>query len=182
MYNTLNGRTGELVHVSVNRVAEITRDAIRMESRTLGGDLVAQVMRTRGFNLTSVEAADFTQRARPHYPNYAFPLQVGKTWRQEVDLRSTRALGNQVLATLEGRVAGWETVTVPAGNFRALKIVLRGWYQASSLDGAWNGRIEDTLWYAPEVRNAVRYEYRDTSGVAPFSHDIHELVRYWLAP
>ena len=111
MYNTLNGWTGELSYVSVNNVADIARDAIRMESRTLAGELTAKVTRTPGFNLMRIEAANFTQRATPHYPNYAFPLHVGKTWKQSVDLGNTQALGNEVKASLEGRVVGWETVT-----------------------------------------------------------------------
>ena len=41
------------------------------------------------------------------------------------------------------------------------------------------GRIEDTLWYSPGVRNAVRYEYKDTLGTARNTHEIQELVRFW---
>ena len=113
---------------------------------------------------------------------FVFPLEVGKTWQRDVEFSNTQTPDKQVNARLEGRVVGWESVTVPAGTFRALKIVVSGWYRASSLDGQWRGRIEDTLWYAPEVRNAVRYEYKDTLEVAPHSHEVHELVRYWLAP
>jgi hypothetical protein len=182
MYNTLNGWTGELDYVSVNTVKEIAKDGILMESTPLSGEPVSKVRRTRDFNLVSIDAPGFTQRALPYYPNYAFPLEVGKTWQSEVDLNSTKLPDKRVKARLEGKVIGWESVTVPAGTFRALKIVVTGWYRASSLDGSWGGRIEDALWYAPEVRNAVRYEYRDTLETAPYSVEIHELVRYWLAP
>ena len=182
MYNTLNGWNAELDYVSVNSVKEIAKDGILMESTPLGMDSVSKVRRTLDFNLVSIDAPGFTQRALPYYPNYEFPLEVGKTWQRDVDLNSTKTPDKRVKARLEGKVVGWESVTVPAGTFRALKIVVSGWYRASNLDGSWGGRIEDVLWYAPEVRNAVRYEYRDTVETAPYSAEIHELVRYWLVP
>jgi hypothetical protein len=109
-------------------------------------------------------------------------LQVGKTWKQEVDFADTRQPGNKFRAKLEGRVVGWESVTVPAGNFLALKIEVKGWYSAPNTGGSWSGWIEDALWYAPEVRNAVRYEYMDTTDNQRYNHEVHELVRYWLVP
>jgi hypothetical protein len=77
---------------------------------------------------------------------------------------------------------GFESVTVPAGTFFALKIELVGPYRARNSEGSWTGRIEDTLWYSPQVRNAVRYEYKDTTGTSPYNHEIHELVDFWLVP
>ena len=84
-------------------------------------------------------------------------------------------------AKLSGKVVGWESVTVPAGTFRALRIELRGTYVADVSGSIVTGTIEDTLWYSPEVRNAVRAEYKDTYGPGTvYNHDIHELVRYWV--
>ena len=88
----------------------------------------------------------------------------------------------EVRAELEARVVGYESVTVPAGTFQALKIVMTGPYRGRNPEFNWLGRIEDTLWYSPIVRNAVRYEYRDTVGTGTHNHEIHELVRFWLAP
>lgn len=185
MYNKLDGWNGALESVSVNTIREISADGIFLESASLDGSHISRILRTRDFNLVRIEAPGFTQTTLPYYPNFVFPLQIGKTWRRAVEFASTAQPGKKVRAELEGRVIGWDSVTVPAGNFLALKIELKGWYSASTTfaDGDWSGRIEDALWYAPEVRNAVRYEYRDTAGDGwPYNHEIHELVRYWLVP
>lgn len=182
MYNTHNGWTGNLDYVSVNTVKEISKQGIVMESASLDRNIVFTVRRTRDFNLISIEAPHFTQRARPYYPNFVFPLEVGKTWKRDVELLNSKDPDKEVRAKLEGKVVGWESVTVPAGTFRALKIVVTGYYQGTTNSGSWTGRIEDALWYAPEVRNAVRYEYTDTVGVERYNHEVHELVRYWRLP
>ncbi len=182
MYNKLDGWTRRLEYVSINTVREIGAGGISMESTAPDGRHLAKIRRTSDFNLVRIEAVGFTQTALPYYPNFAFPLQIGKTWRRDVELANTSTPGKTVHAQLEGRVVGWETVTVPAGNFLALKIEVKGWYRGESTEGTWTGKIEDALWYAPEVRNAVRYEYQDTVGNSLYNHEIHELVRYWLVP
>ena len=127
-----------------------------------------------------IDAPGFKSSTLPYYPSYSFPLQVGKTWKRKVELSNSKASDTTVSAELESRVAGWEMVTVPAGLFLVLRIETKGRYKGSNYDGSWYGEIEDTLWYSPEVRNAVRYEYKDTSGTTPYNHEIHELARYWL--
>jgi hypothetical protein len=182
IYNTLNGQTGVLEHVSLNVIRKIDEKAILIESSNLDGSSVSKILRTPDFNFVRLEAPTFTRTASPYYPNYAFPLRIGKTWKSAVVLENSNQPGKQVRAELEAKVIGWESVTVPAGNFLALKIELDGWYQGTSIEGNWTGRIVEALWYAPAVRNAVRYEYRDTVDVSNYSHEVHELVRYWLAP
>ncbi len=182
IYNTLNGQNGVLEYASLNVIRKLDDKEIRMESSNLDGSNVSRILRTPGFNLVRLDAPTFTRTASPYYPNYAFPLRIGKTWKSSVVLENSNQAGKQIRAELEGKVTGWDSVTVPAGNFLALRIELSGWYQGTSIEGNWMGRIEEVLWYAPEVRNAVRYEYRDTVDASSYSHEIHELVRYWLAP
>jgi hypothetical protein len=182
IYNKVNGWNGVLEDISVVRVNRISAEGIFMEATGLDGGNPARIQRTPGFNLVRIEAPQFTKTTLPYYPNFSFPLWVGKTWKGSVAFASTDQPGKEVHAELEARVVGFESVTVPAGTFFALKIVLGGPYRAQNLEGNWTGRIEDTLWYAPQVRNAVRYEYRDTTGSSLYNHEIHELVNYWLVP
>jgi hypothetical protein len=51
-------------------------------------------------------------------------------------------------------VRGWERVTVPAGNFTALRIDLAIDWRDSDNAAAW-GNSAESFWYAAEVRNAV---------------------------
>jgi hypothetical protein len=183
IFNKIDGWKGSLEAVSVNVVKQSDRSGIVMESSSLDGSSVAKVLRSTAFNLVRIEAPGFTQKAEPFYPNYSFPLYVGKTWTGKVALSNTRELGTEVIAELQGKAVGWEMVTVPAGTFLALKLNMKGNYAATGISGNWNGTIQDTLWYAPEVRNAVRYEYIDfTGGTSRYNHEIHELVRFWSGP
>jgi hypothetical protein len=182
IYNKVNGWNGELEDVSVVRVKRISAEGIFMEATGLDGGNLARIQRTPDFNLVRIEAPQFTKTTLPFYPNFSFPLWVGKTWKGKVAFEGTDQPGKEVKAELEARVVGFESVTVPAGTFFAVKIVLAGPYRAQNLEANWTGRIEDTLWYAPQVRNAVRYEYRDTTGTSRYNHEIHELVDYWLVP
>lgn len=184
MFNKINARSQELEDISVNTVKAITGRGIVMESTALDGSGASKIQRTRDFNLVRIEAPNFVQQTLPHYPNFSFPLWVGKTWKGKVEFLDSRDPLKTVSARLVARVVGWESVTVPAGNFMALKIVMTGEYSGVGHDFGWPlyGDVEDTLWYAPEVRNAVRYEYRDTANGAVYNHEVQELVRYWLTP
>lgn len=179
IYNKIDGAKGTLDYVSVNTVVKVERDSIEMSSTSLDGRNVAKIFRTSEFNLVRIDSPGYRSSALPYYPSYSFPLQVGKTWKRKVELANSAKSDTTVKAELESRVAGWEMVTVPAGNFLALRIETKGTYRGSNFDGAWYGEIEDTLWYSPDARNAVRYVYKDTSGGTPYNHEIHELVRYW---
>jgi hypothetical protein len=182
IYNKIEGWNKVLEDISVVRVTRVAAEGIFMEAAGLDGSNPARIQRTPDFNLVRIEAPQFTKTTLPFYPNFSFPLWVGKTWKGKVAFESTDQPGKEVLAELEARVVGFESVTVPAGTFFALKIEIGGPYLAKNLEYNWVGRIEDTLWYAPQVRNAVRYEYKDTVGISPYNHEIHELVNYWLVP
>ncbi len=96
-----------------------------------------------------------------HLP-LSFPLQVGKTWSFNYRIHSQP--GRLITINQNAIVEGWEFVTVPAGSFRALKVVHRGRYSAKEGFYDWSGRIEETYWYAPEAMRVVKMEYRDTKG------------------
>ena len=182
IFNKVNGWNGALEEVSLVRVTHVDSGGILMEAGGLDGSQPARIERTAGFNLVRIEAPQFSKTTLPFYPNFSFPLWVGKTWKGQVAFESSDQPGKEVHAELSARVVGFESVTVPAGTFFALKIEMSGPYRARNVEYNWTGRIEDTLWYAPQVRNAVRYEYKDTSGTSPYNHEIHELVNFWLVP
>lgn len=89
-----------------------------------------------------------------------FPLQPGKRWTFSYGYHPAAGRATQVEQTAE--VIGWEYISVPAGGFRALKVVHRGRYRATEGIYTWNGNIFETYWYAPEAGRVVKMEYRDT--------------------
>lgn len=72
-----------------------------------------------------------------------------------------------------GRITGREKVTVPAGEFNAIKILIEeNWWPASSgvtnaTLGRMNGGRTLTVWYAPEIKRAVKFASRITVGDVP---------------
>ena len=66
------------------------------------------------------------------------------------------------------RVAGEETVTVPAGTFSATKIVIeQSWRPTFAGSGAGAGARVLTVWYAAEPRRAIKYSSRLSFGESP---------------
>lgn len=87
----------------------------------------------------------------PYGGQFAWPLEVGKTWRAEfywVD----HVINPEWAGPLweEWAVVAWEEVTVPAGTFMAYKIMRTG--------TSWETTSEDAnvVWYAPEFGGAVK--------------------------
>lgn len=54
--------------------------------------------------------------------DYPWPLQVGKTWSAQHTV-TLYPSGNKVPLKIDGKVESWGDVTVPAGTFKAFKVV-----------------------------------------------------------
>jgi hypothetical protein len=77
----------------------------------------------------------------------------------------------------------WEQVTVPAGTFDVVKISLRGSFEVNSPEISGGGTINDIIWYAPLVGQAVRKDLERRVISAPHrgAEDLarHELRERW---
>ena len=105
----------------------------------------------------------FDPKADGRHVPLLFPLYPGKRW--SFRYRYPTASGTGSLKIEQAAVVeGWEEVRVPAGTFRALKVVHTGRYWASEQMYSWSGAIHETYWYAPVAKRVVRMEYRDTTG------------------
>lgn len=84
---------------------------------------------------------------KPAVDFFDYPLYPGKTWSQHYQWKEVAGTvwGN---GTCEGKVVGWETVTVPAGTFKALRVdvITRGV----------NFDYDLTYWYSPDVSRFVK--------------------------
>ena len=112
-------------------------------------------------------------------PLLRFPAKPGDRYAGDYVARNDRR-GSHIEHRRDMRVAGWETVTVPAGTFRALRIEANGSY--STLWGGYssNGTVEVTFWYVPEVRRWVKYVWKDSHRSGNRYTD--ELITFKLMP
>lgn len=83
-----------------------------------------------------------------------FPLAEGKAWSQRV-IRTDAATGERREMRVTGRVRGWETVKVPAGEFKALKVE-RTMYLGDYDSFRGITQRTETEWYAPDIRGAAK--------------------------
>lgn len=106
---------------------------------------------------------------------YDFPLYPGKTW-QRTTTETNRDTGAVRIHTITGRVENWESVTVPAGTFHGLRVVL----ETALLDQTTGERVvgSDTSWSVPAVRRSVQSITTGNGG----SRRALQLLRYSLAP
>ena len=131
---------------------------------------------TQGVSIFSPYLIDFTDLPR------GAPL--GDVTIQEPSCRSTHA------CVARARVVGTESVTVPAGTFNAVRILVdQSWRPGPSASALGqhgmamaNGGRTLTIWYAPEVKRAVKFSSRHGVGDTPpvETHFDLELVGYQL--
>lgn len=111
---------------------------------------------------------------RPHSGLFRFPLRTGDKHEVSYELRRPRVNTAESATTGTVTVVGWETVEVPAGKFRAIKLELDTMIRPS--DGARAYRRHVFFWYAPEVRRWVKLQ-----GTTPKSSFSEELLAYKLS-
>jgi hypothetical protein len=119
-----------------------------------------------------------------------FPLEPGKSWHQELAVKDS-VNGKSTAWKVDGKVAGWERVKVPAGEFDAIKIVRQ--IDISDADSpGFETRRSEVDWYAPAAKSIVRHEeseqyYQSSQNrLTPGNRIVRELVTYtvrdWTAP
>lgn len=155
---TVTSTSGKVVLSSLNL------DNKRAKARSLYFDREWNLIGSRSPNDSGRDYA-------PPLKYYDFPLYPGKTWQQtttETDIKT----GAIRLHTVSGVVKGWETVSVPAGTFRGIRVEL----ETELYDPSTGDRIPgtDTSWYVPEVRRSVK---SDTTGKGG-SQRVIELLWY----
>ena len=115
----------------------------------------------------------------PHTGLLRFPLRVGDSYRTQFEAAILKKSG-RASNDRQVKVVGWEEVEVPAGKFRALKIVAEGSFQR--LDNASSGTSRNVIWYVPEVRRWVKMvgENRPIGRGGRGEHTGEELLDYEL--
>ena len=89
-----------------------------------------------------------------------FPLEVGKRWSFSDDyVIHDPSFGDlKGYADFDAVVTGYEKVKVPAGEFEAFKIELKGKWLSPQTPGP--GETDWTCWYAPAARAIVKKDRR----------------------
>lgn len=125
-----------------------------------------------------------TDRFDPALIRYKYPLTTGETWNQAVrDLNKPAGPYGSIQRRVT--VAGYESVSTPAGKFSAIKLQI---FMRLDDETFWRFPTECNylVWYAPAVGAMVRAEqrsqYRERGGMSSFTvpgqYATLELVSY----
>jgi hypothetical protein len=90
----------------------------------------------------------------PAFQLMPFPLVEGKSWSQKV-IRTDPFTKEKREMLVMGKVRGWETIRVPAGEFKALKVE-RTMYLGDYDTFRGITQRTETEWYAPDIRGAAK--------------------------
>ncbi len=111
----------------------------------------------KNLNLLESHRNDQSTFYKPSWTIYQYPLRVGGKYDVSFSHNRPDGFDNDFSATV--KVVGWETVTVPAGTFKALKIEMYGYWTHSLGVMAGSGRADfkGIWWFVPEVKRHVLY-------------------------
>lgn len=126
----------------------------------------------RSWNLINNERG----RLDPFLPQFRFPLRVGAGWTQayqDIDIRTGDAKPCVAIVKAEAM----ESVTVPAGTFATVRIVVDLGIQKNAADGT---SFQDTMtiWYAKDANRLVRSEHQRFADGKLSAKTTQELIHY----
>lgn len=145
-----------------------TRGTVEYRVRAISGDVVTVDVLDRSGQRTELYALDGNWLERPatnmqtfrYHPEYRaldFPLFAGKRWKADAAAIDP-ANGRSFPVRIEGHVAGWKKVRVPAGEFDALEVHRTVYLNYFELGVRAQSIINETDWYAPSLHRVVRRE------------------------
>jgi len=91
----------------------------------------------------------------PPLKYFEFPLSPGKNW-QQTSTETNIKTGTIRKHKISGVVGDWEDITVPAGTFHAIKVILNT-EVVNPVTGEKNTGT-DISWYAPDVKRSIKSE------------------------
>jgi hypothetical protein len=118
----------------------------------------------------------------PHSGTFKFPLRADASWKSISHLRLPRRGFFEVRYERTASIAGYEDIEVPAGKFRALKVIVEGRWERLDV-AAMRGRAIPTsggmytaVWYVPEVKRWVKVVHEESAVVGSIIRREDELV------
>jgi serine/threonine protein kinase len=113
----------------------------------------------------------------PPIKYFEFPLYSGKTWQQSSVEKNIKT-GDKREHTLTGVVGGWESVTVLAGTFQAIKVTI----ESELLDYATGEKSTgtDVSRYVPELRRSVKSQTTSRNSQGIEERQQIQLIQYAL--
>ena len=151
VYSKTNNLTKQVEWTYQSRVIGVSADGYRIESKRLDKDAPLD---SPQYDL------DWNRVGGVYSPprrDYSFPLAVGKTWETKYSWVTNDQRG-EITYSGAVKVVGWESITVAAGSFQALRLEFEVPWRIGG-DGR-TGQDVVIIWYVPEVKRFVKSHFR----------------------
>lgn len=102
-----------------------------------------------------------------------FPLEVGKSY--PVFQKWLNSQGSRGTSDLKAKVTAFEKIKFNNGEIDSYRVDLAGWWNNS---GGGSGKMEISAWYAPAIKQIVRWEHKDFSAGFLSNHTITSVVEF----
>lgn len=86
-YDTIDGWRRSKQYTSVWVVTQVDDKGIHTEAKRTDNGQVSKSIHDRNWNRLEREQSQGRDIAEPYFPAFSFPLEVGKTWEQEVTFK-----------------------------------------------------------------------------------------------
>jgi len=141
-----------------------------------------QYLYNKDFNLLEAHSKERDTFYKPFWPTYKYPMRVGDKYKVEFSHNRDDGHDNDYTATI--RVVGWETITVPAGTFKALRVEMTGYWTHPIKDSfpPRDGRADfkEIHWFAPEVKmRSVLYLWESWWGTRGGSRERYKSLKLY---
>ena len=156
-------RTDRVERVEDKRVGESIWRVVAADDKTYEIEAIVKIQGSANAPVKLVYSRDGgwlqfgNTRYDPAQTNLSFPLQPGKEWGGRYKYPSSQT-SETVDAQMDAKALDWESVTVPAGTFKALKIAYTGRWGMMRGPYRIGGEFVRTGWYVPEIRQFARWE------------------------
>lgn len=152
---------------------KLTVSATNLKSKTSKPRLLEF---TTDWNLISSRNTDGSgSNFMPPVKYFDFPLYPGKTWRDktmEANIKTGATRQHVITAT----VGDWETVSVPAGTFKGIKVSLET--ELTDIATGEKTTGTDISWYVPKVGRSVKSVTSSRSAEGKEQQQIIQLISY----
>ena len=112
------------------------------------------------------------REASPSYRSFDFPFYVDKEWHAVFTFQDHDRTLSWAPVEVYWKVKEYDRITVPAGEFRAFRLVS---------EPITNWGVEEEVWYAPEVMLPVKWKHKRTAAhYLGKGRQTAELVEYRL--
>ena len=174
-FQQTDGFTSEITSQFTRRVVAVSDKEITAYQEIKDSKDRKTIYYDKDWNLLDTGDVRYT----PAMKQIPFPVHLGDAWKTQYKFTSSKT-GQSASCFSSGKFLSVETISVPAGTFRAGRIELNAecWGTDANAEVA---RYQNLEWYAPGVGRVIRGEYAVLTNGRVRSKSVVELTGYQRA-